>query len=359
MCKAIYFEHMDEERLICLLVKKKSGRITLEEQLELSELLKEDYSGNFLTKGLDEIFESSLSYGRDIGNNTVNDALTRLHKKIEQAEQGPVHIAKYRRIKFWSAAASLLLVVGTAAFFLVNTVHNKPLVSNNIITTKKGSKTNLVLPDGTKVWVNADTKLVYDKEFGNTVREVILTGEAYFDVTKDKTRPFIVHTAAMDVKVLGTAFNVRAYDNEANTETTLIRGSVEVSLKNEKSNRIILSPNEKIVVQNSLPSESGKSSALPLPKPQMLKISTSKPDTLSVETQWTRNRLVFEQEKIENIIPVLERWYNVTIIQHKVLDPNRLYNGTFENDTLEDVLEALKAVGGFSYTIEKNTITIH
>ncbi len=91
----------------------------------------------------------------------------------------------------------------------------------------------------------------------------------------------------------------------------------------------------------------------------MLKISTSKPDTLSVEMQWTRNRLVFEQEKIENIIPVLERWYNVSIIQHKALDPNRLYNGTFENDTLEDVLEALTAVGGFSYTIEKNTITIH
>src|SRR4029078_631833 len=100
----------------------------------------------------------------------------------------------------------------------------------NTVSTKRGSKSKVQLPDGTQVWLNADSRIAYNEKFQGNLREVTLEGEAYFDVVRDEKRPFVIHTAAIDIKVLGTAFNVRSYANEKNTETSLIRGSIEVTL---------------------------------------------------------------------------------------------------------------------------------
>lgn len=340
------------------MVRKKSGELTLDEQLELSALTRSSADHSLLAEGMDEVFASSLSYKKNIDNDTVNEALKLLHQKMHQPETMPVPISKYRKLKVWLAAASVILIAGLAVFYYSQT--NTALhQAANIVSTKKGSKTDLVLPDGTKVWVNADTKLTYDKEFGNNTREVTLTGEAYFDVTKDPSRPFIVHTPTLDVKVLGTAFNVRAYPNETNTQTTLLRGAVEVLLKNKKHETIMLEPNEKIIVQNEVP-VNGVQTAIPKKTKafELLNIAANKKDTTVVETEWVKNRLVFEQEKIESLSPVLERWYNVTIELRRSTG-DILYTGTFENDSLEDVLASLKAVGGFQYRIEKDKVIIY
>ncbi|HTG56958.1 MAG TPA: FecR domain-containing protein, partial [Niabella sp.] len=221
-------------------------------------------------------------------------------------------------------------------------------------------KTNLVLPDGTKVWVNADSRLSYKKDFGNTVRDVYLTGEAYFDVVKDKKRPFIVHTDNIDIKVLGTAFNVRAYGDEKNTQTTLLRGAIEVLLKKNENKTLLLAPNEKMIVRNTAAqSHLNKLPEGDLPEIELLKLAPRKVDSLSVETEWTHNRLVFEQETLTDIIPVLERWYNITIELKNKQDAGLLYRGKFENDSLEDVLESLRMIGNFSYKIQKDKVVIY
>jgi len=341
------------------LVRKNSGELTLDEQLELSALIRNNTDYSLLAEGVDEIFSSALNYKKDIDDGTVNQALNLLHQKIHQSEEKPVSFSKYSRLKVWLAAASVILVAGLAAFYYFQT-STASYQAANIVSTKKGSKTNLVLPDGTKVWVNADTRLTYDKEFGSNTREVTLSGEAYFDVTKDPSRPFIVHTPAIDVKVLGTAFNVRAYPNEVNTQTTLLRGSVEVLLKNKKHEKIMLEPNEKIIVQNKIPVNEVQQTAGPNKAKafELLNIAVNKKDSTVVETEWTKNRLVFEQEKIESLLPVLERWYNVTIELRRSTG-DILYTGTFENDSLEDVLASLKEVGGFKYYIEKDKVIIY
>ncbi|MGC4234162.1 MAG: FecR family protein [Niabella sp.] len=354
-----YFIQVNNDRLIYLLVRKKSGELTLDEQLELSALIRSSDSHLLLAEGVDEVFASSLSYKKDIGNDAVNDALKQLHQKMRQPEEMQAPTGKYRRLKVWLAAASVALVAGLTAFYFFQAGTALPK-ADNIVSTKKGSKTNLVLPDGTKVWVNADSKLTYDKGFGSNTREVTLTGEAYFDVTKDPSRPFIVHTPTLDVKVLGTAFNVRAYPNEASTQTTLLRGAVEVLLKNKKHEKILLAPNEKIIVQNAIPANDGHITIPNKTKTafELQNIAASKNNAAVVETEWTKNRLAFEQERIENLLPVLERWYNVTIeLRHSAKDIR--YNGTFENDSLEDVLASLKAVGGFQYRIEKDKVVIY
>lgn len=349
---------LNNDRLIYLLVRKQAGEITLEEKLELSKLVKNDDGNRLLVESIEEVFESSLDYSKEIKNSSVEKALDVLHNKMQEADGVSLRKRNYRSLKFYIAAASVTLILGCAVFYLAQ-IAGPAFTTSDVVTTKKGSKTNLILPDGTKVWVNADTRLSYDKEFGHITREVNLVGEAYFDVTKDKNKPFIVHTSTMDVKVLGTAFNVRAYDDEVNTQTTLLRGSIEVLLKNSHNKKLVLLPNEKIVVQNDKPVPYKNQKEKVIPEMEVLKIDRSRIDSIPLETQWTHNRLVFEQETIGNIIPVLERWYNVTIQLQNIKNPDLLYRGTFENDSLEDVMESLRLIGGFKYSINKDKVVIY
>src|SRR4030095_9403678 len=127
------------------------------------------------------------------------------------------------------------------------------------VATKNGNRTKIVLPDGSQVWLNAGSNLDYNNlNFNKDVREVSLNGEAYFDVAKNAGKPFIIHTKKMDIKVLGTTFNVRSYSDEKITEAALIKGSIEVTLKDRKDQKIILKPNEKIIIPNEEPKNEKK-----------------------------------------------------------------------------------------------------
>lgn len=349
---------MNNDRFIYLLTKKKSEGLSTDEQSELTAFLNEHEENRLLSESMDQVFDSSLSFQKKLSIDEVEDALKRFHLKKHASTLVSDTSKKYRTLKLWSVAASVALIIGLAAFFFLQPDRD-PLRMDKVVATQKGIKTNLVLPDGTKVWVNADTKLTYDENFNGNTREVTLAGEAYFDVTKDPSRPFIVHTSTYDVRVLGTAFNVRAYPNEANTQTTLLRGKVEVLLKHQNNKKFVLKPNEKIIVQNNIANQKASSTVSDESASiQLQNIASARKDSAVVETEWTKNRLVFEQEKIENLLPVLERWYNVTIeLRHS--PDGILYNGTFENDSLEDVMESLKAVGGFKYQINKDKVIIY
>lgn len=231
------------------------------------------------------------------------------------------------------------------------------------MATKKGSRSALVLPDGTKVWLNADSRLSYPEKFTAAAREVQLTGEAFFEVTKDAKHPFIVHTENIDVRVLGTRFNVRAYPGETSTQTTLLKGSVEVLLKNNNDKRVMLSPNEKLIVQNNTVTENKKRTAKQdkITAPAKVELVTIKPnqkDSSVFETEWMHDRLVFDSERIEDIVPVLERWYNTTIV-FKGNPSGQTFSGSFKNAPLEDVLKALKLSAGINYKTEDGKIEIY
>lgn len=230
-----------------------------------------------------------------------------------------------------------------------------------LVITEKGSKSRIILPDGSKVWINSDSKLTYGDNYGKDNRVVQLSGEAFFEVVKDKNHPFIVHTRSIDVKVLGTIFNVRAYENERNTQTTLLRGSVEVFLKGKSNKKILLRPNEKIIVQNN---DNQLKSIVSDPTPKTPEISILEIDKNSIDsnidnTQWVQNKLVFYDEGLESIIPTLERWYNVKILVNNPALTSMKFSGKFEDDTLIDVLESLKISSGINYKIKKNIVIIY
>jgi ferric-dicitrate binding protein FerR (iron transport regulator) len=233
-----------------------------------------------------------------------------------------------------------------------------------LVSTNNGSRTKLMLPDGSSVWLNAGSKLTFDKSFDAPLREVFLTGEAFFDVVKNPERPFIIHTIKMDVKVLGTQFNVKAYEQDKTTETSLIKGSVEVFLKNNPQKKYMLRPNEKLVLLNNPAAKITKNPAKNIP-PDAAPYAEIRPLTYlqgsktNIESSWIKNILSFEDESFTEVAKKMERWYDVSIeFRNKKWEYHYL-KGSFEKENLEQALNALKFSTGFNYIIEGKTIYIY
>ncbi|WP_298391981.1 FecR family protein [Hydrotalea sp.] len=236
----------------------------------------------------------------------------------------------------------------------------------NEIVTKNASKTKIILPDGSTVWLNADSKLWYYKSFGNVQREVYLTGEAFFDVTKNPAKPFIIHTKLTDVRVLGTQFNVRSYPNDKTVETSLIRGLVQVTLHSRPDEKYFLKPNEKLVVLNVPDSVNTPKNIQPVIKnldENIVAIKNLTPlqqdDSLKIETAWTKNRLCFTDESFDEVAHQLERWYDVQFVFKNDKYKNIRLNGSFVNETLTQALDALKFSTNFHYEIKDKMVTIY
>jgi ferric-dicitrate binding protein FerR (iron transport regulator) len=282
---------------------------------------------------------------------------------IEMEEQ-PVRRNRLKKI-LWTASVAASLFIGYLVYsnFLADENRTEKNTARNTVSTKRGSKSKVVLPDGTQVWLNADSRITYNEKFQGTIREVDLTGEAYFDVVRDETRPFIIHTSTIDVKVLGTAFNVRSYAEEKNTETSLIRGSVEITLvKSADKRKIILKPNDKLIVANEegevVENEDSEGSNGHKPVLTLGKINYRKKENMAVETLWMDNKLAFDGETLEEIALKIERWYDVKLHFADEDLKSDTYTATFEDKTLSEVLDALQASGGLRYSIDKKDVTL-
>ena len=353
---------MDRQRLIELLTKRESGIITLPETRELNEYLKAHGDDRQMSDALKDVLSGTFLQQQVYEPAAINERLKRLHDRLTVAE--PEFIPKRKQglrlfIRLAAAAVVAGLVTGMVYFYVKE--DNISSRSQNILATKKGSKSSLELPDGTKVLLNADTRLTYDQAFGKKLREVTLEGEAYFEVVKDSKHPFIVHTKTMNVKVLGTVFNVRAYNSESNTAATLLKGSIEVTL-NKKSDRniVVLKPNEKIIVNNN---DTASAAANHLPSPStniaVVAIKVNAQDSSVMETGWTQNRLVFDQAYYSKVFPELERWYGINVVIKDSSILKRKISGIYENESLTEVLESFKLATGFRYNIEDNNLVIY
>jgi ferric-dicitrate binding protein FerR (iron transport regulator) len=242
-------------------------------------------------------------------------------------------------------------------------------VKGEEVLARAGARTRMVLPDGTQVWLNSNSKLKYNNGFNTGAREVGLEGEAYFDVVKDLQHPFIVHTSSLDIKVLGTAFTIKSYPQDETIEATLLRGMIEVTRKdNPNTPRVILKPNEKLVFNKQLPaivlpgrSRDSVSARPPAAMPDMAvnSIRLDIPDSNKVETAWMYNRLVFNGDTFKELALKMERWYNVKItIRDESLGRCR-FGGAFANETVEDAFRALQLTTAFNYKISGNEIELY
>lgn len=256
------------------------------------------------------------------------------------------------------AAASLLAFIFIPSFF--KTASRDAVAALEYEYTKSsktGERKSFQLPDGSKVILNAGSTITIARNYNETSREITLEGEAFFDVRHDEQKPFLIHTATMDVKVLGTTFNVKAYPNDKITETSLVKGSVEVTLKKGLQKKIILHPNEKIVLNTSdemNTAEEKKPGKQDTGSPDYNITRLTYMDSSMVETSWTQNKLIFSDSRLEEIAVALERWYSVSISFENEAVKNYRYTGSFDQKSITQVLDALQLSAYFNYKIEQN-----
>ena len=265
------------------------------------------------------------------------NAEKRLYKQLSQEKKKKDKVLHMHRwMRYAAILAVALLMGGGAGYWFYNRPEHQMLVA----VANEGIVKEVVLPDGTKVWLNNAAMLKYPREFSEKERNVYLDGEAYFEVTKNKAKPFIVQSEAMQVRVLGTTFNFKSSKACKSAEATLIEGEIEVKGNNEEG-MIILAPGQKAELNRES------------------KRLTVKQVDARMDAVWHNNLIPFEKADIYSIAKTLERFYNVKIILSPDITINNTYSGVLKRkDSINSVLKSLKNSIPIDYKIVGNSIFI-
>lgn len=340
-----------------------SGEATHAEHAQLAAILEENPHLQQQYEILFSVWHTSRSQQASSEEAAAHEAYM-LIKRADEAQliagyPKPKSQKVYYRILSIAAVVASIMAVG---FWLLP---QKKVSSTQVaaavlpkLTTTNGSRSRNVLPDGSVVWLNAGSQLTLSPNFTNSNREVTLEGEAYFDVVKNK-HSFTVHTSDADVKVLGTVFNVKSYPRDKTIETTLISGRVSIVLKSDK--RIIkLQPNQKYtLVKNEAVIKNIAGNTFPkgVLQTELINLPAVEPEKF-IETAWLYNRLEFHGDNFETLAPKLERWYNVQLVFMDDQVKQIQFNGSFENENVQQAFVALQTAVKFNYKIKGNEIFI-
>jgi len=261
--------------------------------------------------------------------------LQRVNTRIGYSGQHPVAISLYRRIPRVAAILIPLFIIFSVGYLYDNPNKNKLIE----ISVAYGEAQHLLLPDSSQLWLNAGTTIRYPEKFKGKYRKVFLDGEAYFSVTKDENKPFIVETGKLSVKVLGTEFNVKAYSGEDRTTTTLASGQVQVNVNAEIST--VLKSNEQLIYNNAT---------------SAIYIAEVAPGEVS---GWLTGQLMFSASSFDEIIRTLERRFNVSIENHTTIPVSKVYTIKFVKDeSLDEMLHIIEDVAGVTSKKEENRIIL-
>lgn len=209
----------------------------------------------------------------------------------------------------------------------------------NTIETPKGGQYTIILPDGSRVWINAASKLVYPAKFAGNERRVELIGEAYFEVAHSKSMPFRVKTASQQIEVLGTHFNVNSYPDEPAIKTTLLEGAVRIAIDGQVNNDRILKPGEQSVLADK----------------HLNIIAVNTEEAIA----WKNGDFVFENQTLPEIMRKISRWYDVAVNYEQATNPQETFSGTVSRSrNLSAVLKMLEETTHIRFRIKGNNITV-
>ena len=368
-----------DNRIWVLLSRRLSGEATAAELEELTHLLEQSPQKQYLF----DILHSWFADGPAITSGPSAEEDTHLEERLRrildqpappvEEPEIPARFPSKRRTLYATAIAASVLLCSVMGWNIFRPRRPAPAITqlarSEEVLARAGTRTKLLLPDGTQVWLNSNSKLKYSNEFNTVAREVGLEGEAYFDVVKDAKHPFIVHTSSLDIKVLGTSFTIKSYPQDETIETTLLRGLIEVSRKdNPNTARVILKPNEKLVFNKRailtahipLSHDTVTTRSLPaLPDIAVNSIRNDVPDSDKIETAWMYNRLVFKGDNFKELATKMERWYNVKITIRDTSLNNCHFGGAFAGETVEEAFKALQLTTAFTYKINGNEIELY
>ncbi len=245
-----------------------------------------------------------------------------------------------QRLSAWSSATAAIVMIG----FFLWTNERKPVSDDvRVVVAPMGKTVRVNLPDGSHIWLNAGSALSYPVAFSGKTREVVLReGQAFFDVARDTTKPFIVHAKTLDITVLGTSFDVKAYQNDLDIKVTVKTGKVGVQLRDKPEQpALMLLPAEQAVV----PEKTQKIQVTEISKPAI--------------APWKDNRMVFEDELLVEVLHALERKYNQHIIIEEPGLATEKISVTLDDQPMTDVLKVLGFSKNFNYSqLNDSTIVI-
>ncbi len=286
-----------------------------------------------------------------------DEELPTLESKEKVRESLEKHLStfqepKTRTIAFWTVSRKIAAVLIGFVFLsmgvlfyqnIENSKKNELVAKAKYIerVAEKGAKMTITLGDGSKIKLNSGSKLIFPDHFAKDKREVFLEGEAFFEVARDESRPFLITTGDVVTKVLGTSFNIKSY-NSNKVEVAVATGKVSVKEKGaESANEVLLLPSEMATYEKG--------------HKTLEKGSFDAEELLS----WKDGVIVFKNADFEEVQERLERWYGVTFIINKKPNYQKEYKGNFTNKSLEDVLEGVSFSLGFKYKIEGKVVEIN
>src|ERR1700712_295708 len=345
---------MDQDRIWNLIAKKLAGEASPGDLKELESALRMNPDLHYSLEALHDMWKKASEPETGHPETAFQKHMERMNDlRIDMGNPPPEAYrdafpdspGRFEKLKITSLVifGFILLFLG---FHYLNIQPSSSIAAQKPVwevVTRNGSKTNLLLPDGTSVWLNAGSRLTYDSLYGSSAREVTLSGEGYFDVVKNAKKPFIIHTGKINIKVLGTIFNVKSYPGEKTIETSLLRGSIEVSFIAQPSKKIILKPNQKLVIDKTenVPNNN-PSASIAQPFVHIQHLSKVGADSVIAETGWMQNRLYFNDMSFHELLKNLERKYGVSFqVSDASLDTIH-FTGSFQNETVSQALDALK-----------------
>ncbi|MDP4212880.1 MAG: FecR family protein [Bacteroidota bacterium] len=361
---------MEKSRIIELMAKKTGNSASDEELSELAALLSRYPDYAYLQEIVLSLKGSRNHFERNIPREElVNHGWQHLTDRLNtepgnEVESGLPNERSFSNqfhlyLRRWAAAAAIF-VCACASLLYYRSYYNKSqsaTVSKTAVV-HNGSTSEITLSDGTRVRLNAGSKLIYPEHFSNTSREVTLEGEAFFEVTQSANAPFLVHAGKIKVRVLGTRFNIKAYKEDADIETTLISGKVQVMLNDDEEKKIMLFPHEKLTVINEPKSDPVKVRAPEVSNElrYQVQVLPAAVNNNYVETAWLDHKMVLSNEDFENVARLLERKYDVTVYFDNSALKQEHISGVFEKENITQVLEILKMTTRFNYRINGNEI---
>lgn len=323
---------MNKNNYLQLFEKYLSGVASEEEVNQIALFMQNDKK---LNKWLEEEMIDSSS---DIDINTKMRMLNHIRSKTNHPLQSdkPINTKKKKIVinlkKIANIAAILLPVAIALSVYLYMKLPNDGLLE---IVANKGQKASLVLPEGSSIALNSDSKIIYSNSYNIESRKVQLRGEAYFDVVRDPDKPFIVDCGDVRIKVLGTSFGIKSYEEDHTISIILESGKIQLNTPLEE---IEMSPNDYIVYD------------------KQNKTTIIEKVNAKDYTDWRYNRLRFDNEKLETIMKTISRMHNIDIVFENKEIGDMKFTGTIDNTHIESILDAIKLTSSIAYKIDNGIV---
>lgn len=314
-----------------------TGQCSEEELVEVNAWMKESEENARQLFRMEEIYHLG-KFNQYADRQQMARAEKQLYKKLDEEKRKQNKILRMHRwMKYAAMIAVILVIGGGSGYWLYQNGNNQHMM---VAVANEGIVKEIILLDGTKVWLNNSATLKYPREFSEKERNVYLDGEAYFEVTKNRHKPFTVQSDAMRVRVLGTTFNFKCDKNYRIAEVTLIEGEIEVK-GNKEEGQIILAPGQRAELNKN----NGR--------------LTVKQVDAKMDAVWHDNLIPFQKADIFTISKALERFYDIKIILSPDMRADKTYSGVLKKkSTIESVLKSLQNSISIDYKIVGNNIFI-